>query len=245
MVDRLRGQVGHLLHCGSIWRYGTSRKLPLAENAGLADAPLDQYGIEKSRIADMLKRETAAGGIVTTSLHPGHIVGPGWHPIGPLGNFDPSVWYVWYAMSSGHTLRIPGSGAEMMHHVHADDVAHAFENAINRREAVTGKDFNIVAPTALNVRGYAQVASTWFGQNAALETVSWEDFRKSTTSEHADSSWGHLSRSHCFTIEQAKTLLGYSPRYEPEDAVLESIRWLIDHEQLRVARPLRTSLPAQ
>ncbi|MEU8614874.1 amino acid adenylation domain-containing protein, partial [Actinoplanes sp. NPDC048791] len=23
------------------------------------------------------------------SLHPGHIVGPGWHPIGPLGNLDP------------------------------------------------------------------------------------------------------------------------------------------------------------
>lgn len=172
---------------------------------------------------------------MTTSLHPGHIVGPGWHPIGPLGNVDPAVWQT---LSAGRALRVPGSGVELMHHVHADDVAQAFEQAIERRDAAAGEDFNIVAPTALTVRGYAHEAAGWFGQPGSLESVTWEEFRQTTTPEHAEMSWEHLYRSHCFSIEKARTLLGYAPRYEPQAAVLESVRWLIDHEKLEVARPL-------
>jgi nucleoside-diphosphate-sugar epimerase len=235
LVGRLRGEVGHLLHCGSIWRYGLSRKLPISESTGSGTAPFGDYGVQKDRIARMLKEETASGGLVTTSLHPGHIVGPGWHPIGPLGSLDPAVWQT---LSAGEPLRIPGGGAELMHHVHADDVAQAFEKAIERRDAAAGEDFNVVAPTALNVRGYADLAAAWFGQAATLESVTWEDFRRSTTPEYAASSWEHLVRSHCCSIDKASRLLGYAPRYEPDQAVLESVRWLIDHDQLQVARPL-------
>jgi hypothetical protein len=38
---------------------------------------------------------------------------------------------------------------------------------------------------------------------------------------------------------KARAQLGYAPCYEAEDAVLESVRWLIDHGQLEVASPLR------
>ncbi|EWM11862.1 NAD(P)-dependent oxidoreductase [Kutzneria sp. 744] len=226
LVDRLRGEVGHLLHCGSIWRYGPSHKLPITEDAGTP--PFGDYGIAKDRIARMLKAETD---LATTSLHPGHIVGPGWHPVGPLGNFDPAVWHT---LSAGKPLAVPGIGAEHMHHVHADDVAQAFELAISHRDAAAGEDFNVVAPTSLNVRGYAEIAAGWFGQAATLEFVSWEEFRRSTDPEHADVSWGHLFRSQVCSIEKATRLLGYTPRYEPEAAVLESLRWLIDHGQLDV-----------
>ncbi len=235
LVNRLRGEAGHLLHCGSVWRYGQSLKLPIAEGSGSAAAPFGEYGIQKDRIARMLKEETDDGGLVTTSVHPGHIVGPGWHPIGPLGNLDPAVWYT---LSAGQPLQVPGSGSELMHHVHADDVAQAFEKAIQNRDAAAGEDFNIVAPTALTVRGYADIAAGWFGQSATVETVTWEHFRESTTPEYAESSWGHLYRSQCFTIEKAKSLLGYAPGYEPEEAVLESITRLIERGQLRVANPL-------
>jgi nucleoside-diphosphate-sugar epimerase len=235
LVDRLRGEAGHLLHCGSIWRYGPSRKVPISEDAGSGTPPFGEYGIEKDRIARMLRQETASGGLVTTSLHPGHIVGPGWHPVGPLGNLDPSVWH---ALSAGTPLPVPGIGTELMHHVHADDVAQAFERAVERRDAAAGEDFNVVAPTALNVRGYADIAAGWFGQTATLEPVTWEAFRRSTTAEHADFSWEHLVRSHCCSIDKAIGLLGYAPSHQPEQAVLESVRWLIDHGELDVARPL-------
>ncbi|MFC3493775.1 NAD-dependent epimerase/dehydratase family protein [Glycomyces rhizosphaerae] len=236
LVEALRGNVAHLLHCGSIWRYGKSRKLPIAEGGDAAEAPLDEYGVEKDRIARMLKQESANGGLVTTTLHPGHIVGPGWHPINPLGNLDPAVWA---AIAAGQPLQVPGSGTEMMHHVHADDVAQAFEKAIENRDAAAGEDFNIVAPTALSVRGYADIAAGWFGQTATLEPVTWDEFRANTTEQHADASWGHLDRSQCFTIEKAKARLGYAPAYEPEQAVLESLRWLIDNGRLETPNPLK------
>lgn len=235
LVEALRGNAGHLIHCGSIWRYGRSRKLPIAEGSNSAEDPTDDYGVGKKAIAELLAEETRSGGLVTTSLHPGHIVGPGWAPIGPLGNLDPEVWRT---LAAGRTLRLPGSGAEMMHHVHADDVAHAFEQAVAHRDAAAGEDLNIVAPTALSVRGFAAIAASWFGRDPVLESVGWEDFRASTAPEHADASWGHLDRSQCFTIEKARRLLDYSPRYEPEEAVLESVRWLIDHDELDADAPL-------
>ncbi len=125
-----------------------------------------------------------------------------------------------------------------MHHVHADDVAQAFEAAVDHRDAAAGADFNIVAPSALNVRGYARIGASWFGQTAHLRTVTWDEFRGSTGAEAAGSSWEHLVRSHYFSIDKARTLLGYTPRYEPDEAVLESVRWLIDHDHLDVANPL-------
>lgn len=233
LVERLRGETGHLLHCGSIWRSGPSVKIPLTEDTGTP--PLGEYGIAKAAIARMLREETASGGLVTTSLHPGHIVGPGWHPVGPLGNLDPAVWWT---LSAGQPLDVPGIGAELLHHVHADDVAQAFEAAVAHRDAAAGEDFTVVAPSALNVRGYAQTAASWFGRTADLRSVSWDDFRRTTDAGAAEASWDHLVRSHCFSIDKARTLLGYAPRYEPEDAVLESVRWLVDHGRLDVATPL-------
>jgi nucleoside-diphosphate-sugar epimerase len=234
LVEGLRGRTGHLLHCGSIWRAGPSVRLPITEDN--AEPPIGEYGIAKAAIAEMLREETRSGGLVTTSLHPGHIVGPGWHPIGPLGNLDPLVWQ---KLSAGEPIDVPGIGAEFMHHVHADDVAQAFEAAVAHREAATGEDFNVVAPSALNVRGYAQIAASWFGQTADLRPATWDEFRSTTTEEAFDSSWGHLVRDHYFSIDKARMLLGYTPRYEPEDAVLESVRWLVDHDQLKVANPLK------
>ncbi|TQS40144.1 NAD-dependent epimerase/dehydratase family protein [Cryptosporangium phraense] len=227
LVERLRGEVGHLVHCGSIWRYGVSHRIPITEETGTP--PFGEYGIEKDRIARMLKEETASGGLVTTSLHPGHIVGPGWVPINPLGNLDLSVWRT---LAAGEPLRIPGLGAEMMHHVHADDVAQAFEVAVSHRSEAAGEDFNAVAPSAITVRGYAEAAAAWFGKRAVLESVSWAEFEETTPKEHAETSWEHLVRSQCASIEKARTRLGYAPRYEPMEAVEESVRWLILHGEL-------------
>lgn len=233
LVEALRGRVGHLLSCGSIWRHGPSLRLPVTEENG--SPAMGEYGIGKARIAALLKAETAAGGLVTTTLHPGHIVGPGWHPVGPLGNFDPAVWQ---KLSAGEPLDVPGIGAELMHHVHADDVAQGFEKAIDHRDAAAGEDFSVVAPTALTVRGFAEIAASWFGRTATLRTVDWDTFRAATSEDAAQTSWEHLVRSHCVSIDKARRFINYAPRYEPEQAVLEAIRWLVDHGRLDLASPL-------
>ncbi|TDN45466.1 nucleoside-diphosphate-sugar epimerase [Curtobacterium flaccumfaciens] len=233
LVTALRGTDTHLVHCGSIWRAGVSYVLPITEEN--ATPPFGDYGVQKDAIARMLKKETASGGLVTTSIHPGHISGPGWMPIGPLGNLDPAVLT---ALSSGTPVSVPGLGAETMAHVHADDVAQAFQLAVEHRDAAAGEDFFITASTALTARGYAHLAASWFGQEARLESVSWDRFRETTAPEHAGASWEHLSRSQVFSIEKPRRLLGYAPGYTAEETVLDAVRWLVDHGELDVAGPL-------
>ncbi|GAA3627107.1 NAD-dependent epimerase/dehydratase family protein [Microlunatus ginsengisoli] len=233
LVEALRGHTGHLLHCGTIWRYGPSVKLPMREDDG--SPPFGAYGTQKAAIAELLEAETRTGGLVSTVLQPGHISGPGWVPIGPLGNLDPRVWY---ALSAGEEIAVPGLGVELMHHVHADDVAQAFQLAVENRAAAAGQSFNVVAPSALTVRGYLAIAAGWFGRTARTRSVSWPEFRAGTTPEFADSSWEHLARSQFASIEKARSLLGYRPAFEPDAAALSGIRWLIDHDRLEVAAPL-------
>ena len=233
LVAALRGRCGHLLHCGTIWRYGPSVKQPIREDD--TSPPFGGYGTQKAAIAELLAAETRSGGLVTTVLQPGHISGPGWTPIGPLGNLDPDIWY---ALSAGEEIAVPGVGAEIMHHVHADDVAQAFQLAVEHRDAAAGESFNVVAPSALTARGFLAIAASWFGQTARIRSVSWAEFQSGTTAEHAESSWQHLSRSQFASIEKARTLLGYAPAFEPEAAVLDGIRWLINHDQLNVANRL-------
>ena len=233
LVKELRGHSGHLIHCGTIWRYGPSVKQPMREDD--TSPPIGEYGTQKAAIAELLAAETASGGLITTVLQPGHISGPGWTPIGPLGNLDPGVWY---ALSAGQEIAVPGLGAELMHHVHADDVAQAFQLAVEHRDAAAGESFNVVAPSALTARGFLAIVAGWFGQTAKIRSVTWAEFRSGTTAEFADASWGHLSRSQYASIEKARTLLGYAPAFEPEAAVLDGIRWLIDHDQLEVANRL-------
>jgi nucleoside-diphosphate-sugar epimerase len=233
LVEALRGRSGHLIHCGTIWRYGASVKQPMREDD--TSPPFGEYGIQKAAIAELLAAETRSGGLVTTVLQPGHISGPGWAPIGPLGNLDPAVWY---SLSAGQEIAVPGLGAELLHHVHADDVAQAFQLAVEHRDVAAGESFNVVAPSALTARGFLAIAAGWFGKTASIRSVSWADFKSGTTAEFADSSWQHLSRSQYASIEKARTLLGYEPTFEPEAAVLDGIRWLIDHAQLEVANRL-------
>lgn len=88
------------------------------------------------------------------------------------------------------------------------------------------------------MRGYAEIAAGWFGQRAHLEHVSWETFREGLALQHAEASWEHLSRSQVFSVDKARRLLGYEPRYSVADTVRESVQHLIDDGTVSVPRPM-------
>src|SRR4029079_16541419 len=98
----------HLLHAGTLWRTDQSVTQPMREDD--SSPPFGEYGTQKAAIADLLAAETGSGDLVTTVLQTGHISCPGLPPIGPLGNLDPAVWY---AVSAGQEIAVPGLGAEL------------------------------------------------------------------------------------------------------------------------------------
>ena len=127
---------------------------------------------------------------------------------------------------------MPGLGLETVHHVHADDVAQAFQLAAERHSQVVGEAFHVVSERAITLRGLAEAIARHHGQEARLRFVSWAEFRDQTSDEHGDASWQHASRSHSMSIEKARRLLGYAPRYTSVQAVVEGLEWLEADGQL-------------
>ena len=227
LVEALRGQIQHFLHCGTIWVHGHSEQVPTAETQ--PRKPFGEYGINKAAIEAYLLREAHQTGFPATVLHPGHIVGPGWVPLNPAGNFDRSVFK---KLAKGDEVLLPNIGMETVHHVHADDVAQAFMGALGNWNRAVGESFHVVSSAALTLRGYAGAIAAWFGQEANLVFLPWEEWKKTVSESDAAATWDHIAHSPCCSITKAQRLLGYSPRYTSLQAVQESVKWLIDNEGL-------------
>lgn len=232
MVEALRGRVGHFLHCGTIWVHGHSVSVPTREDA--PRRPFGDYGCRKAAIEACLLQEARERGFPATVLHPGHLVGPGWFPINPAGNFNPEVFE---RLAAGEEVCLPNLGMETVHHVHCDDVALAFERALVARDRSLGESFHVVAAAAMTLRGYAEGMAEWFGQPAKLRFQSWEDWRAGFSERDAAITRDHIGHSPNCSIEKARALLGYEPRYSGLAAVQESVSWLIEKGKIRVNRP--------
>lgn len=120
-------------------------------------------------------------------------------------------------------ITLPNLGMETVHHVHADDVAQAFEKAINCRQAAIGESFHVVSEQALTLQGYATAMAEWFGKEAKLKFLPWEEWKNTVSEEDALKTWDHIVHSPNCSIEKAKKLLGFQPRYCSLEAVKEAI----------------------
>ncbi len=235
LVEALRGRVGHLLHAGTIWTHGRAAAAPLREED--PREPFGDYGVQKVACEDLLLAESRRGGVPTTVVHPGHISGPGWRVVNPLGNTDGRVWE---ALAAGEELAVPDGGHQLMHHVHADDVAQVFQRALERRSAAVGESFFAVSDRGWTARGLAQQVASWFGQEARLRDVGWDEFRagyaarlgEAEGAEHAGASWEHLVRNHSASVEKGQRLLGYAPRWTSPEVLREALVWLSSHGEV-------------
>lgn len=222
LVAGLTGEIDRLLMCGTIWVHGPTLAAPTRESD--PRRPYGEYGTKKAEI-ERIVLESDLPGVV---LHPGHISGPGWPVINPVGNVDPQVWQ---ALARGEELLVPNDGVATMHHVHAADVAAAFELALTSDGAV-GEAFHVVSERAVSTRGLAEAAAGWFGREPVLRSVTWGEFAAQTTPEHAATSREHLQRSHVMSIDKATSVLGYAPQFTSEDAVREAVQWMVANDEL-------------
>jgi len=223
LAEALRGQVQHFLHCGTIWVHGPSVQVPTTEEQ--PRRPFGNYGIQKLA-------EARRGGFPATVLHPGHITGIGWAPINPAGNLNPQVFG---QLARGEELALPNLGMETLHHVHADDVAQSFMQAMAHWSSAIGESFHVVSPAALTLRGYAEAVAAWYGQTANLRFLPWEEWRATVSEKDAALTWDHIAHSPNCSIAKAQRLLGYQPRYNSLQAIYESVTWLAEHGILNVS----------
>jgi nucleoside-diphosphate-sugar epimerase len=228
LVDALRPSRPLLVHCGTIWVHGPALRAPLTEDEPRTG--YGEYGSGKAAIEELLHRETVAGGVPSVILHPGHISGPGWSVITPAGNLDLDVWR---RLATGEPLALPAMGLGVLNHVHADDVAQAFELALSRPAAI-GASFHVVAEQSMTSRGLATGVAGWFGRDPELDFVEWTEFEKRVGADHANATRNHIERGITASIGRARSVLGYAPRHSSLDALYEALRRLVADKQVDV-----------
>lgn len=227
LIEALRGRVQHFLHCGTIWVHGHNATVPATE-----DQPLNafgEYGQGKQAIETWLLGEARRTGFPATVFRPGHIVGPGWAPLNPAGNFNVGVFST---IARGEDLTLPNFGLETVHHVHADDVAGLVMAAIGNWRMSVGEAFNTVSPQAVNLRGYAEAMYRWFGREPKLSYLPFEQWKTGWSPEDAQGTWEHIARSPSHSMDKARRRLNFVPRYSSLEAVHEAVGWLIADGQV-------------
>jgi nucleoside-diphosphate-sugar epimerase len=228
LLEALRPSKPLLVHCGSIWVHGKVGRVPVTEDE--PRTAYGEYGEGKVAIEELLHRETRTGGVPSVILHPGHISGPGWRPINPQGNLDLDVWR---RLATGEPVALPALGLGVLHHVHADDVAQAFERALTRPAAI-GSSFHVVAEQSMNLRGLADGVARWFGREPVLDLVDWPEFERRTDPVQAGVTRDHIERGITASIARAREVLGYAPRFTTLETLEESVRWLASHGEVDV-----------
>lgn len=213
LVEALDGQ--HLIHTGTVWTYGPSELVPTTEDA--PKRPYGEYGVNKLAIEEYLMSQDR---VAATVVHPGHISGPGWMPIGPAGNHDPTV--IDRLRADGSCL-LPDRGGETIHHVHAEDVARLHHACLEQPDSAVGQSFNSVCTQALTLRGYAELVARHFGHEPRLELVPWAEFAARVDPDEADKTIEHIGRAPMFSMDKARNLLGFEPLHSVTDTVLEAI----------------------
>lgn len=217
LVDALRDRVQHFVHCGTLWVHGIPKSCPYDETA--PREPFGEYGIRKAEIERFLL-EQASAGLPATILHPGHITGPGWDPVNPTGNLDRGVFD---RLAAGESVALPEEGLARLQHVHADDVANAFQLAIDQPERSIGESFHVSAREPVTMRAYAEAVAGWSAREANLSFLPWDDWKAMRSEREVELTFDHMTHSPCASIEKAERLLGFKPQYGAVEAVRESV----------------------
>ncbi len=217
LVDALRGKIELFVHCGTLWVHGIPKARPYDETA--PREPFGAYGINKAEIERYLMN-AASEGFPATVLHPGHITGPGWTPINPAGNLDTRVYE---RLARGDVVSLPDDGMSTLQHVHADDVAQAFELALARPDLSIGEAFHIAAQEPVTQCDFAQAVASWAGRVAHLEFLPWDEWQTTVSGRDAELTYDHMTHSPCASIEKAERLLGFRPRYSAVEAVRHAL----------------------
>ncbi|WP_230207756.1 hypothetical protein [Microlunatus sp. Gsoil 973] len=76
---------------------------------------------------------------------------------------------------------------------------------------------------ALTLRGFAEAMAGWFGREAVLRFVPYEEFFAALPEPESASAREHITRSHVVSIDKARNRLGYHPRHSSLQAVTEAV----------------------
>ncbi|MDO4549061.1 MAG: NAD(P)-dependent oxidoreductase [Clostridia bacterium] len=233
IVESFRGErLSHYLYCSSCWAHGMAQTIPFDAD-DLRKEPLDAYGKDKFASEMYLKKQYRLNGFPATIVMPGQISGPGWAIINPWGNISMRVFQ---DIADGKEIALPNFGQEILHHVHGYDVAQVFYRAITHRNQALGEAFDAQAGDHVTLYGFARHLYEYFGHEPKIRFLPWPEWCEyEGNPDECDHTYHHIARSGVFSIEKARRLLEYRPKYTCLETIDLAVKSYIDRGLINVA----------
>ena len=224
LCEALAGIDVHLVQIGTIWVYDQKHEVPVTEDHPRTSKC--EYGFNKTLIEQYLMELTQKQQIRMTILQPGHVCGCGWIPVNPQGNRDLQIYR---NILAGHEILLPDNGQATLHHVHSADLSELLSLCLKNPEVSQGQVFHSTTPRACTLMGFAEFLFRYYGHEPNIRYLPWPDLEPLLSSEDREITREHIMRSPACSMEKAEKLLGFIPRYNSMDTILDSLNWMITH----------------
>lgn len=214
--------VGRFIHCSTVGVQGQIDDPPADENYRIK--PNDHYQETKWEGEQVARRHMAAG-------LPGAVV----RPAGIYGPGDMRFLKLFRAIDRGVFFMI-GSGKTLYHLTYIDDLVDGFMLVADKPEAL-GEVFTIGGPRYTSVQEMAEIVARVLGKKLPrLKVPLWPVQAAAHVCEAVCKPFGinpplyprrveFFAMDRGFTIEKARRLLGYSPRFDVEEGLTRTGEW--------------------
>ncbi len=216
--------VSRFVHISSTAVYGVPERHPLYETDPLVG--VGPYGKAKIR-AEKVCEEFRKEGMVLTVIRPKSFIGPE-----RLGVF--ALLYDW--AYTGHNFPLLGGGNNLYQFMDVEDLCGAIESCLTLPEEKVNTVFNIGAEVYGTLKEDFQAVLDEAGKGKRMVSLPvgpalkllklLEKFGLSPLYEWI---YDTAYRESFVSIDRAKEMLGYAPRYSNRDALIRNYRWYVEH----------------
>ncbi len=209
----------HIIACGSLWMLGEPKIIPTPE-VTQGPCEFDGYAKRYQEIQGVME-EATRDGIAFTAIFPPNICGPGKIPLETQGGRNVEVHR---ELIQGGKVYLPQGCNNTIGPCDAQDIAQAFWLAVGQREKATDQIFNVGASYALTVEGFVQAYSAIYQVEIPIEYVNPDVFYKKIIPNPGANY--HFRAQMLPDITKISEVLGYRPKYTPEETIERAALWM-------------------
>ncbi len=228
LCEALAGTGVHLIQIGTIWVYDLKYEVPVTEEH--PRTAKCEYGSKKTLIELYLAEYAEKQQIRATILQPGHVCGRGWIPVNPQGNRNIQIYS---RILSGQEIFLPDNGQATLHHVHSADLSALMSLCLKKPEISQNQVFHSTTVRACTLTGLAEALFRHFGNEPNIRYLPWKELKLLLSEEDAAVTEEHITRSPVCSMEKAEKMLGFVPRYNSLDTILDSLDQMTENGRLK------------
>ncbi len=225
----LKHGVKRFIYCSSTEAIGPVQSPPGDEET--PPNPQFEYGRSKL-LAELQIKDLAAKGLSYTIVRPSGLYGPG-------NVNDVSYWFITSFAKGGFFSKFKiGNGETLIQFAHVDDVAKGFTLVVEKLEKSENQVFILSEDKAYTYNEVYKILSELTGNPPPKYSLTPALAKLLLSFTHAYSLLkgdnnlllrrsivDSVTKHRAYSIEKAKKLLGYSPRYSLKEGLRETIEW--------------------